>query len=154
MENRKITFKKKPIPLPAEYRPMYQISIIILVLKYCCRGNTSSLQKLHLFSWCLYSESSMAKLICLIENNYKTELSHWSIDPALNRALNYAVADGMCEMTTNQKYRLTKKGLAFVAKIETDDDLFRKEKAFLKQIGKQITDEIVDKLTMKKNIIC
>lgn len=150
MENRKITFEKKPIPLPAEYRPMYQISIIVLVLKYCCRGCTSSLQKLHLFSWCLYSEKNMTALKYLIENNYKTQMPHWAIDPALNRALNYAVADGMCELTSNQKYRLTNKGLFFVAKIETDDDLFRNEKVFLKQIGKQLTDEIVDKLTIKK----
>ena len=77
-------------------------------------------------------------------------MPHWAIDPALNRALNYAVADGMCELTSNQKYRLTNKGLFFVAKIETDDDLFRNEKVFLKQIGKQLTDEIVDKLTIKK----
>lgn len=150
MESRKITFAKKPIPLPAEYRPMYQISIIVLVLKYCCRRYTSSLHKLHLFSWCLYSESNKAKLKCLIENNFRAEMPHWSIDPALNRALNYAVADGMCELTSNQKYQLTNKGLAFVAKIETDNDLFSNEKAYLKQIGKQLTDVIVDKLTMKK----
>jgi hypothetical protein len=150
MENRKITFEKKPIPLPAEYRPMYQISIIVLVLKYCCRGSTSSLQKLHLFSWCLYSEKNMAALKYLIENNYKTQMPHWAIDPAVNRAIGFAIADDLCELTSNKKYKITKKGLDLVAKIEADDDLFISEKAFLCYIGKQITDEIIDKLTMKK----
>lgn len=149
MENRKITFRKKPIPLPAEYRPMYQIAIIVMVLKYCCRNNTSGLQKLHLFSWCLYSNKNMEILKNLINNNYKTPIPHWTIDPALNRALIYAVKDGICDLTTNKKYKLTLKGLNFVSKIEIDSDLFVIEKTFLNQIGKQLTDDIVDKLTIK-----
>lgn len=149
MENRKITFEQKPIPLPAEYRPMYQISIIVLVLKNCCRGYTSSLQKLHFFSWCLYSESNMKKLMWIVENGFSVRIPHWTIDPALNRALNYAVADGFCNLTSNKKYKLTNKGLLFVDKIEEEKDLFSVEKTFLNQIGGQITDDIVDKLTIK-----
>ncbi len=150
MENRKITFAKKPIPLPAEYRPMYQIAIIVMVLKYCCRGCTSGLQKLHLFSWCLYSEKNMTALKYLIDNNYKTQMPHWAIDPAVNRAIGFAIADGLCELTSNKKYRISTKGLDFVTKIEADAELFVKEKFFLSYIGKQITDEIIDKITMKK----
>ncbi len=149
MDNQKITFEKKPIPIPAEYRPMYQIAIVVLVLKFCCRSNTSSLQKLHLFSWCCYSKKNMATLQCYLENSNRTPAPHWTIDPALNRALNYAVADGFCELTSNNKYKLASKGAQLFAKIDPDNDLFYHEKIFLKQIGKRLTDEMVDRLTVK-----
>lgn len=145
-----IKFSKKPIPLPAKYRPMYQIAILTMVLKYCCRANTSSLQKLHLFSWCLYSEKNKTALKNLIENNYRTQIPHWTIDPAVNRALSLAIADGICEMTNNRKYKLASIGMELVNRIDTDHDLFRNEKIYLKCIGKQLTDEIVDKLMTKR----
>jgi len=150
MDYKRITFKKKPIPLPVEYRPMYQIAIISMVLRYCCRGNVANLQKLHLFSWSLYSESNMSELKKLVENDYRTHIPHWAIDPALNRALVYAVEDKICELTSNKKYKLTTKGISFVDLIELDNDLFQQEKLFLNQIGKQITDDVVDKLTLKR----
>lgn len=145
-----IKFSKKPIPLPAEYRPMYQIAILTMVLKYCCRANTSSLQKLHLFSWCLSSEKNKTALKYLIENNYKTQIPHWTIDPAINRAISLAIADGICELTKNKKYKLTSIGLELVNKIDKDYDLFFNEKIYLNFIGKQLTDEIVDKLMTKR----
>ncbi len=149
MENNKITFHKRPIPILAEYRPMYQIAIVVLVLKYCCRGNTAGLQKLHLFSWCLSSENNMTTFKTLFENEFKNKMPHWTISPTLNRALNYALADNICELTTNHKYKLTLKGIDFANKIVANGDLFIHEKAFMVEIGKQITDEMVEKLTLK-----
>lgn len=92
----------------------------------------------------------MQTIIQLIENNYKTQMPHWTVDPVVNRALIFAVADGICELTSNKKYKLTTKGMEFADKIEADSDLFIDEKVFLCQVSKQITDEIVDRLTMKK----
>lgn len=145
-----IKFSKKPIPLPAEYRPMYQIAILTMVLKYCCRANTSSLHKLHLFSWCLYSEKNKTSLKYLIENKYRTQIPHWTVDPAVNRALSLAIADGICELTNSGKYKLTPIGMELVNKIDTDYDLFCGEKMYLNCIGKQLTDEIVDKLMTRR----
>ena len=150
MDN-KIIFKKKPIPLPAEYRPMYQIALIVLILKYCCRANTSSRLKLHLFSWCLYSEKNMTIIRQFIANRFKTMPPHWSIDPVVNRALILAVADGIFEKTTNNKYKLSRKGLDFATKLESDKELLCKEKVFLQSIGRaQISDTIVEKITIKE----
>lgn len=69
----KITFKRKPIPIPVDYRPTYKISIIILVLKFCCNSETSSLLKLHLFSWVVKSESNMDQFKKFILSNYQDE---------------------------------------------------------------------------------
>jgi len=145
-----IRFTQKPISLPAEYRPMYQIAILALVLKYCCRGYTSSLQKLHLFSWCLSSKKNMAALKILIENNYETQIPHWTVDPVVNRALSLAIADGICEFSSNKKYKLTSIGMKLVNKIDMDCNLFGDEKIYLNHIGKSLTDDIIDKLIIKR----
>lgn len=150
----KITFKKKPIPLPAEYRPIYQIALIVLILKYCCRANTSSLLKLHLFSWCLYSEKNMTSMEEFMKNKSRTIAPHWSIDPVLNRALILAIADGICEKTPNNKYKLTPKGIEFVTKLETDACLLASEKSFLKNMRNKISDSDVERLTIKELNIC
>ena len=149
MDNEKITFKKRPIPLPAEYRPMYQIAIIAMVLYHCSRAYTASLQKLHLFSWALYSDENMKSLKCILDRN-SLPMIHWAIDPAVNRALGLAIADEICVLTSAKKYKLLPKGVNLINKIEKDTNLFQNEKNNLKQIGKRITDEIVDDLTIKK----
>lgn len=142
----RIVFKKKPIPLPAEYRPMYQIALIALVLRYCCRSNTAGLLKLHLFSWCLYSEHNMDIMRSYIANDYRTSPPHWTIDPVLNRAINLAIADGFCKIKQNKKYKLTQKGVDMVSELESDNDLLYNEKSFLKDIGCKISDSKVENM--------
>lgn len=151
----KIIFKKRPIPLPAEYRPMYQIALIVLILKYCCRANTSSLLKLHLFSWCLYSNNNMDVMERFVSTGFRATMPHWTIDPALNRAIVLAIADGYCEKVSNNKYKLARKGLELVSKLESDKKLLYNEKKFLSTIGKtKISDSFVEEITIKKLNLC
>ena len=152
MKNRRVVFKKKPIPIPAEYRPMYQIALMSLVLKYCCRGEISKLMKFHLFSWSLYSEENMKLLLAIVEKKFKNPLPHWSIDPALNRALDYAIADGFFERIPPGKYKLLPKGQALVQKIESDDSLFIEEKSFLKKFGKSKLNDVEIERLIARNL--
>lgn len=148
----KLTFKRKPIPIPIDYRPTYKIIIIILVLKICCNSETSSLLKLHLFSWALKSKKNMSQLKKYVESNYENEFEVWNIEPALNRALQYAVADKLCELTSTSKYKLTDKGNRFYNTI-IDSDVFEEELIFLKFLGKRkITDKILDEMTKQWKI--
>lgn len=147
---KKISFTKRPIPLPADYRPMYKIALIVMILKLCCRAETSTLLKLHLFSWALASEENMNQLNNYIRSNYKDEFSIWSIEPALNRALQLAVAEDICDLHNGKNYKLTDKGDKFFKMINADKELFKQEKEFLLRIGKNsITDSRI--LQMTKN---
>ena len=142
-----LKFTQRPIPIPVDYRPLYKISIIILVLKLCCRDNASTLLKLHLFSWILKSDSNMNVMRNYIVSNYKKEIEFWNIEPALNRALQFAVADGLCEMTSTKKYKLKEKGESFYNSI-IESESFTKEIGFLKFVGKnKITDSRIDEMT-------
>jgi hypothetical protein len=150
---KKLSFTKRPIPLPAEYRPMYKIALIVMVLKNCCRAETSNLLKLHLFSWALASEKNIKELRDYVTSNFKTDFSVWGIEPALNRALQLAVAENICEVINGKNYKLTEKGNKFYKMIESDSELFDLEKSFLIFIGKNsITDSRINAMTQRWNL--
>lgn len=150
---KKLTFTKRPIPLPAEYRPMYKIALIVMILKFCCRSETSNLLKLHLFSWALASEKNMNELRNYISSNFNSDFSVWGIEPALNRALQLAVAENICDIVNGKNYKLTEKGNRFFKMIKADSDLFEIEKAFLSFVGKnQITDSRITSMTQNWNL--
>jgi hypothetical protein len=145
---KKLSFTKRPIPLPAEYRPLYKIALIVMILKYCCRGETSSLLKLHLLSWTLASGKNMKEVRDYITSNFKTNFSVWGIEPALNRALQLAVAENICEIINGKNYKLTEKGGKFFEMIKADNALFDNEKAFLSVVGKNtFTDNRLASMT-------
>jgi len=147
---KRLSFVKRPIPIPAEYRPMYKIALIVMILKYCCRGESSSLLKLHLFSWALASEKNMEALRNYVISDFKSEFSVWGVEPALNRALQFSVADNVCDIVGGKKYKLTEKGSRFFELIRADTELFEAEKAFLLFIGKShITDSRITAITQK-----
>ncbi|MEE1082906.1 MAG: hypothetical protein UH850_04105 [Paludibacteraceae bacterium] len=150
----RITFKQKPVDIPAEYRPMYQISLVIMILQFCCNNKSAILLKLHLFSWCLYSEENMNTMREFIKSKFKSQTPYWCIDPALNRALQYGVADNIFETETktdqNIRYKLTDKGKLLAKKIEDDAELFVNEKDFLSKTGTKLKDTKITELTSRK----
>lgn len=149
----KISFTKRPIPLPAEYRPMYKIAIIVMILKYTCRAETSNLLKLHLLSWALASQKNMMELKNYITSNFRSDFSVWGIEPALNRALQLAVAENICDIVNGKNYKLTEKGNKFFEMLNADKELFDLEKSFLIIIGKNtITDSRITSMTQKWNL--
>lgn len=125
--------------MPPNYRPIYVLAQIVLILAICCRGNRSNLLKLHLFSWALKSTDNSEKLISWVASDFKTEFSVWGIDPVLNRGLQYAVADKIV-IINNGTYKITEKGLQFYNLISKDQDILGESKLLLNAIGKRITD--------------
>lgn len=144
-----ISFSKKPISLPADYRPSYKIAQICLILKYSCIGEKSSLLKFHLISWAFKSVENRKVLLTFIIDAKNSDLTVWGIEPTLNRALQIAVADEFCSYK-NANYKLESKGLEFVKMIEDSGDILIEEIALLKQIGKRgITEKSIQDLTTK-----
>ncbi len=150
---KKLSFTQRPIPIPADYRPMYKIALLVLILRLCCRSETSNLLKLHLFSWALTSDKNLMKLREYVTSNFQTDFSVWGIEPALNRALQLAIAENICEVVNGKNYKLTEKGFKFYEMINSDKELFNNEKIFLNFIGKiKITDSRIDAMSKQWTI--
>lgn len=145
----KITFSKKPISIPPEYRPSYTIGLIVLILKLCCQSSKSSLLKLHLINWALKSKENQESLRKFVHSNYTETSKTWGIEPSLNRALNYSVHEGICSISKG-KYQLQEKGELFYSKIIEDTEYLNEEIEFLNFLGKRkITDNRIDSIYKK-----
>ncbi len=143
----KVKFSKKPIPIPAEYRPIYKVSQLVLVLHLCCRGRKSSLMKMHLFSWALKDFKNREVLISLTSIDYKYVSTYrWSIEPSVNRALDFMVAERICDMDA-KNFVLTDFGEELAKQILEDEEVLARDKAFLTTVGKKITEGKVTELT-------
>jgi len=145
----KITFSKKPISIPPEYRPSYTIGLIVLILKICCQNSKSSLLKLHLIYWALKSDINRKSLKEFVVSNYTENSKTWGIEPSLNRALNYSVNEGICSFKDG-KYKLEDRGDVFYEKLIKDSELLNEEVDFLQYLGKRkITDNRINSIYKK-----
>jgi hypothetical protein len=141
----KITFTSRPVPLFPSYRPLYRISLMLLVLKLNSVGGKASLLKMHLFSWGFKSNDNLKKLAEFVTSNFQKKLLYFGIEPSLNRALDLAIGEGLIS-SDGYRYAITAKGEDFVSQLLKDDNLFILEKQILATIGKNINEKRITEL--------
>lgn len=136
-----ITFNAKPISISPEYRVMYRIGQIVLVLGKASTRKTASLLKLHYFSWAMRSSMNMQSAIKLASDEARDYdfANVWNIEPSLNRALAFAKADRIINQQ-NGKYKLVDRGDILLNLIEAEPDVFESEKEFLSKVKRKITE--------------
>jgi hypothetical protein len=143
----KLNFLRKRMPVLPEYRPMYKIGMVLLILQMCSIGGKSSLIRLHLFNWALKD----SRRIMILEQSIKVKellIGVWGVDPALNMALGYAISEKLISKMDNGSYSITPKGKVFVSKPEVIK-LFNHEIKSLKLIGKSITESMITKIAQR-----
>ena len=143
-EPRRLRFVRRPSPVLVEHRPLYKITQLLLVLQISSRGGKSTLPRLHLFNWALKSTDRIQKLLDAAKAKV-LHLAAWGFDPALAIAIRFAVAETLVEPTSTG-YQLTEKGRTFITEVLKDADAFALERELLAQIGKDITEGMVEKV--------
>lgn len=141
-EPRHLRFERRPSPVLVEHRPLYKICQLLLVLHISSRGGKSTLPRLHLFNWALKRTDRIQKLV----DAAKAKVLHitaWGFDPALAIAIRFAIAEDLVQTTTTG-YQIADKGRAFIEAALEDADAFVTERARLREIGKDITETMVD----------
>lgn len=148
-EETKITFKNRPVAVPYNYRIIYKISQIILIIGTTCKRGGCSNIKLHIISNALSSNNMLKELVKLLDN--KTEiLPIVRFEPAVTRAVNFAIADGLIEIqNSNSKLKLTQKGKDLYEEISKEDNLMIIEKYELNNIKDKLSDNIIERIVEK-----
>jgi hypothetical protein len=143
-----ITFKTKPITISPEYRLMYRIGQIVLILGKASIKQTASLLKLHYFSWAMRSPTNMMSAISFSEAKVSDFdfPSIWSIEPSLNRALAFAKAEKIIEISDG-KIILSNRGKLLLSAIINDPEIFIDEKDFLSKVKSKISDAKLQRLS-------
>lgn len=144
----KLSFTQRPIPILADYRPIYKLAQIVLILEFCCRGKACSLLKMHLLSDALKSDERMIKLIADVGPDFVRKAERWNLEPTMNRGLQLAVAEGLCSFSAStRKYILERKGREFFLSLMKEPEVLEKEKRLLNSLGKKITDTQVQEIS-------
>lgn len=140
-------FRARQMPLSADYRPLYKIAHVLLILSIASSGGKSSLNKLHFLINALKSSANRLFVQTAFELDDRSAFVSWGVEPALNRALMFAIAEGFITMK-DDKYSLTEFGKTFSKQLIKDKEMFVEEKAFLEFVGKKrVTEGFITELT-------
>lgn len=148
-EDTKITFKNRPVAVPYNYRVIYKISQIILILGTVCKRGGCSNVKLHMISNALSSNNILKELENVLDDK-KDTIPIVRFEPAVTRALNFAIADEFIQIqSSNSKMKLTDKGKQLYKEILEDETLMVLEKQELNQIKDKLKEDVIDKIIEK-----
>lgn len=147
IDNYGIIFDAKPDAVPYNYRISYKVSQICLILYKSCWGKSGcSPVKLHMIAFALSSRETMERLIDFTQSECALP-PIVRFDPAVNRAVSFAIADGLIIQSANGKYVLTDKGRRLVTEIEKDSEVLVVEKRDLTSLSKKLTEEKIKRLS-------
>jgi len=150
--NAMFLFRRRPVALPADLRPSWRIGLILLLLKVCCRRGRSTLTRLHALSWGIRAEQTRSALLAVVTGS----LAHNGdvivrFDPALNRAVDFALGEQLIRRCGGSRIELAPKGDALATALEAAEEAYQTEKIFMREIKQKFTEGLVDQLFSRSN---
>lgn len=139
-------FRARPTAVPGDLRPAWRIGLIVMLLKQCCRQQRSSLTRLHVLNWAVRSESNVQNLMSLLSGRFSPDTLIVRFDPAVNRAVDFAIGEGLIARPDGARVQLTALGHTFAEQIVEHDDLFIAEKKFTAALKTKVSEALVDTL--------
>lgn len=141
------TFTRRPVAVPADVRASWKVLLVLEMLDKCCRGNRSSLRRLHLLNWATRSPDHAEVLLGALSGSVDPATVLVRLDPSLDRAIARARGYGYVIASRGNRVTLTRAGQGLLKGVDTSGVL-EVERAILKQIGHQLsegkTDDILE----------
>jgi hypothetical protein len=138
------SFKRRPPAIPGDLRPIWRISALVLILEKC-RGQRASLRQLHVMNWAIRTGQNRRTFLKAVEGHHDLEHPIVRFEPSLNRAIDFAIGEGLAERS-GDRILLSDKGKQFATALNRAEDLLVSEKAFLRQIEGKITQQVIDRV--------
>lgn len=138
------TFKRRPVPVPAEARPSWKVAELLVILQISSRGGKSTLKRLHLLNWAV---RSVANRHAFRESrSAPSPLFRFNVrfEPAFSRAIDLAAGQSLVDWVSGDKIQLSAKGTELAQKILADPAVLQEERAFLRDLGKSVTEKEAD----------
>ncbi|MFD2046611.1 hypothetical protein ACFSTA_20330 [Ornithinibacillus salinisoli] len=140
-----ILFNPKPDAVPYSYRISYKLAQICLILDMCCGRSGASLLKIHMISVGLSTIEDM-KLLKEFAFGEQSNYTVVRLDPAVNHAVRYALAEELLIQQKNGLFRLLKRGKIYSKKIK-DNQLLGKEIEYLSILSTNLSEDKIKTLT-------
>lgn len=144
---RPFDFREEPVPTPAEYRPKWRTALVVLLLG-ACHGRRASWHQLHVLNWGCRSRTNQEAFERLKAGEGRLGDSVVRYDPALDRAIDLALFDGLLERRSSEALGLAPRGLDTLAKLR-ETSVLSDEKEFLKRVS-PVSQTFVDSLVPRR----
>lgn len=143
-----IRVKNRPTAVPYNYRILYKVAQLLLIINYCC-GNRKgcSLEKMHMISNAINDTDELNNLLLYIEGK-NNNLIIVRFDPVINRAVGYTLAENLIIRQANGLFKLSPKGKNCVNEINKDSNLFIREKKIMERISFNLSEEKIKSLIL------
>jgi len=138
-------FKKRPAPVPGDLRPMWRISLILLILLHS-RSKKASLRKLHVVSWAARSPANRASFVKYSKNEIAKDEIIPRVEPSLNRAIDLARGEGLMTIDGGKNLLLSSTGLLAAEEINRSTECLMEDKRFLAEIKAFANETNIDGL--------
>ena len=139
-----LSFTSRPIPLHAEYRPIWRVPLLALMLKICCRGAVASPKRLHILNWAVRTPSAGRELLAVIHGQRRPGDVIVRLEPTLNLVIDLARGEGVVEFPQGDRVQLTSTGVRLADEIVKDVESLRRERELLQRVGKGLSEKLVD----------
>ena len=134
-ETGRLIFTPRPAPVSPRLRPAHRVALLLeMVAK--CHGAKATLLQLHAIDTALTDPRTRRRLAG--DESQETTLSVVRVDPALNRAVDRAIGDGLLTVNNNATVGLTPVGRAALNAIR-GTEILDNERAALAEIPGKIT---------------
>ena len=144
--NAEFVFRRRPLPIPGDLRIAWRIGLITLLMSGCCRSGRTRLTRLHVLNWGIRTEYSRDALLAAVNNQRHPDSLLVRFEPFLNRAVDFALGEGLVERSNGAQLQLTEKGWALAAEIEADESVYIIEKQFIDTVRFRLTEKLVDQI--------
>ena len=146
--NSDIIFDPKEEAVPFNYRISYKVSLVCLIIGKCCGKKGCSAIKLQMINAAVSTASARRELLTLTSQVSLSEATLVRFDPAISRAINYALADELIFRQGNGLFRLTDKGKSLVQEIYKNLELMVIEKEFFQELSNKLTEEMIETISL------
>ena len=138
--------------VPYNYRISYKVSLICLIIGECCGKKGCSATKLQMIDSAVSTNKRRKELLVIANGTALSEITLVRFDPAISRAINYALADQLIYRQGNGMFRLKEKGHSLVNKIYKNSELMIVEKDFFVALSNRLTEEIIGNIAQNWRI--
>jgi hypothetical protein len=135
-----LTFTIRPVPVPGDLRLRWKLALVLLIVGYS-RGKRASIQKLHALNHFIRTSGNRGRILAVVKGTLPSESLVVRFEPALTRALDLAQGEGLIEIDSTGKVKLTSAGEDILNIINSDEELLKDEKEMLRAVAAWATEK-------------
>lgn len=141
----KVVFRQRGTPIEPEMRPLWRMALISLILLNLSSGHKSGSKKIQVLCSLVSSPEKMESYFSGSRDLFSRP--NVRFDPLVDRTIDLGLAEQIFELEPSKSIKLTEKGLAFANMINSDSEVFLKEKEFMKRFNKSFfTDQVIENI--------